>query len=134
MEDNVTSKEFTDITKDGLDVRTKIPKILIELLVYGVEKDKERIKKMMAELEKQINSSRKAKYRTRVLWYLDNGEKTIEEKKQWLIENSNCKYYLFTPDNYDISSNYIKSLIDTIKSYEDSIQTLKLKGVVKKPI
>jgi uncharacterized protein YutE (UPF0331/DUF86 family) len=102
--------------------------------VYGVEKDKERIKKMMAELEKQINSSRKAKYRTRVLWYLDNGEKTIEEKKQWLIENSNCKYYLFTPDNYDISSNYIKSLIDTIKSYEDSIQTLKLKGVVKKSI
>ena len=130
----VTSKVFKDVTKDGLGVETKIPKILIELLVFGVESDREKIKKMLEELDKQINASRKAKYRSRVLWYIDKGEKSVDEKKQWLIENSNCKYYLFTPENYNVSPNYIKSLIDTIKSYEESIKNLKLKGVVKKSI
>lgn len=129
-----TTKVFKDVTKDGLGVETKVPKILIELLVFGLEKDRDKIKKMLEELDKQINASRKAKYRTRVLWYMDNGEKSVDEKKEWLIDNSNCKYYLFTPENYVISSNYIKSLIDTVKSYEDSIKTLKLKGVVKKQV
>lgn len=129
-----TTKVFKDVTKDGLGVETKVPKILIELLVFGLEKDRDKIKKMLEELDKQINASRKAKYRTRVLWYMDNGEKSADEKKEWLIDNSNCKYYLFTPESYAISSNYIKSLIDTVKSYEDSIKTLKLKGVVKKQL
>lgn len=118
-----------EVTKEGLEVVQKIPKILLEILVYAVEEDTKKMNNMLAELQHQLNSSRKAKNRVRVFWTIDKGETTIEQKKQWLIERSNCVYYVFAPENFVISSNYIKSLLDNIKKFEESVKSFKKYGV-----
>jgi hypothetical protein len=131
-EKNVEVKK--QLVQDGVEVSQKIPRIMLEVLIYGVEKDKTRIKTLLDDIEIQINKSRKAKRRVRVLWYIDKGELSIDEKKKWLIENSNCAYFVFVPETYQVSSKYISSMVDNIQQLEKSIQGMKQKGIQLKPM
>lgn len=117
------------------EVTQKVPKILLEVLVYGTQKQKEKVKELNENLQKQIDKHRKSRSRVRVLWYMDSGEKTIEEKKQWLIENSNCKYYVFanTDINHVVSSDFISSSLLKIKKLEDSIKAMNDAEIKLKP-
>lgn len=127
VEKNVEVKK--QLVQDGVEVSQKIPRILVEILIYGVEKDKTRIKTLLDDLEIQINKSRKAKRRVRVLWYIDKGELSIDEKKKWLIDNSNCAYYVFAPETYEIPSKYIISIVENIQDFENSVKGLRQKGI-----
>lgn len=109
-------------------VSEKAPKILLEILTYGKEENKAAMIRMNDELQKQMDT-RKAKNRVRILFYLDKGELSIEEKKAWLIDKAVCKYYVFAPEDYKISDDYVKNLLDKIKKAEDSIQTMKNTGI-----
>jgi len=58
--------------------------------------------------------------------------------KQWLIDNSECKYYVFATDgfNYNIPANFVVSVVDKIKKLEDAITAMRNSGIViskKKP-
>jgi len=125
-EDAVLQKE---ITKEGLELIQKIPKIQIEILVYSTEDNAKKMNKMLAELEKQLNTSRRAKTRVRIFWTIDKGDTTAEQKKQWLIERSHCVYYVFTPENHVVSSTYVKSLLDNVKKFEDALRFFKKVGI-----
>jgi hypothetical protein len=116
-------------TKEGLEVVQKIPKILIEILVYCTEEDAKKMNKMLANLQDQLNSSRKAKNRVRIFWTIDKGDTTPEQKKQWLIERAHCVYYVFTPENHVIPSNYIKSILENVKKFEESLKFFKRNNV-----
>jgi hypothetical protein len=131
-EKNVEVKK--QLVQDGVEVSQKIPRIMLEVLIYGLEKDKTRIKTLLDDIEIQINKSRKAKRRVRVLWYIDKGELSIDEKKKWLIDNSNCAYFVFVPETYQVSSKYISSMVDNIQQLEKSIQGMKQKGIQLKPM
>ena len=131
-EKNVEVKK--QLVQDGVEVSQKIPRIMLEVLIYGLEKDKTRIKTLLDDIEIQINKSRKAKRRVRVLWYIDKGELSIDEKKKWLIDNSNCAYFVFVPETYQVSSKYISSMVDNIQQLEKSIQGMKQKGIQLKAI
>ena len=109
-------------------IEEKVPKILLEILTYGKEENKASMKRMNDELQKQMDT-RKAKNRVRILYYIDKGELSIEEKKSWLINNSICKYYVFAPEDYNVSDDYVKSLLDKIKKAEDSVQVMKNAGL-----
>lgn len=125
-EDAVLQKE---ITKEGLELIQKIPKIQIEILVYSTEDNAKKMNKMLAELEKQLNTSRRAKTRVRIFWTIDKGDTTAEQKKQWLIERAHCVYYVFTPENHVVSSTYVKSLLDNVKKFEDALRFFKKVGI-----
>ena len=125
-EDAVILKEQT---KEGLEVIQKIPKILIEILVYSTEEDAKKMNKALAELQNQLNSSRKAKNRVRIFWTIDKGDTSAEQKKQWLIERSNCVYYVFSPENHSIPSNYIKNILENVKKFEESMKFFKKNNV-----
>lgn len=125
-EDALLQKE---ITKEGLELIQKIPKILIEILVYSTEDNVKKMNKMLAELEKQLNTSRRAKTRVRIFWTIDKGDTTAEQKKQWLIERAHCVYYVFAPENHIVSSNYVKSLLDNVKKFEDALKFFKKAGI-----
>jgi activator of 2-hydroxyglutaryl-CoA dehydratase len=125
-EDAILIKEKTT---EGLDVVQKIPKILVEILLYATEDETKKMNNALAELQSQLNSSRKAKNRVRVFWTIDKGETTAEQKKQWLIERSNCVYYVFAPENHVIPSNYIKSILENVKKFEESVKVFKKYGV-----
>lgn len=112
-------------------VSEKAPKILLEILTYGLEENKAAMKRMNEELQKQMDT-RKAKNRVRILYYIDKGELSVDEKKAWLIDKAVCKYYVFAPEDYKVSEDYIKSLLDKIKKAEDSIQAMKGLGITIK--
>lgn len=116
-------------TKEGLEVVQKIPKILVEILVYSTEDNAKKMNKMLANLQEQLNSSRKAKNRVRIFWTIDKGDTTPEEKKKWLIERAHCVYYVFTPENHVVPSNYIKSILDNVKKFEESYKFFKKNNV-----
>ena len=112
-------------------VSEKAPKILLEILTYGQEENKSAMKRMNDELQKQMDT-RKAKNRVRILYYIDKGELSVEEKKAWLIDKAVCKYYVFAPEDFKVSEDYVKSLLDKIKKVEDSIQAMKNAGLTVK--
>ena len=112
-------------------IEEKAPKILLEILTYGQEENKSAMKSMNEELQKQMDT-RKAKNRVRILYYIDKGELSVEEKKTWLIDKAVCKYFVFAPEDYNVSEDYVKSLLDKIKKTEDSIQAMKNAGLTIK--
>jgi hypothetical protein len=77
------------------------------------------------ELQNQIN---KIKNSVRILWYIDKGEKTKEEKEQWLIENCVCKYHLMFKEE-DLTPDYVKKALNNIKKFENSYAGLKTFGL-----
>ena len=120
--------------QEGIAVTQKPPRVLIEILVFGHDKDKPKVHELNKELQDQLSKHRKTKNRVRVFWRINNDE-SHEEMKQWLIDNSECKYYVFATDgkNYNVSSNYVLQLTETIQKLEKSIESMKsLKLMISK--
>lgn len=108
------------------------PKILLEFFVFGTEDKKKQVKKLNEELQKQMDSHRKTRNRCRVLWYMDKGEKTPEEKKEWFMENAKCKYYIFANDGetFHVSNDFVVKTLEKVKKIEDAIVSLKKAGIM----
>lgn len=116
------------------------PRVLLEVLVYGAfetgtdAKDSDAYKKAL-ELQEQIDALRgKDKFRVRILWKTIEGNLPIsydqnEELKEWLIENSSCKYYLFAPDYLFINAYFIKDSLNQIKKFEKALAIFKESGI-----
>lgn len=115
----------------------QVAKVLVEILVYGVESDKEKINKFMSDIQEQIVKAKQSR-RVRLLFYIDKGEKSDEEKKEWLIENSVCKYYIvINPKDeafkgFVVPKDYIKYCMKNIKMFEESYEKMKYIGVTIK--
>ena len=123
--------------QEGIEVKQKPSRVLIEILVFGHDKDKPKVNDLNKELQDQLSKHRKTKNRVRVFWKINNDE-SIEEMKQWLIDNSECKYYVFATDgkNYSVPKNFVISIVDKVKKLEDSITAIRNSGIViskKKP-
>jgi hypothetical protein len=110
----------------------KAPLILCEVLAYGIEENKPKIKKMLDKMQRLIDKSKINQAKVRVLWYADNGEKTIEEKKQWLINESNCVFYVFAPEDHKIPDNYVSNLMIGVNMFDRAIGVMKKEGIVMK--
>lgn len=110
----------------------KAPKILCEVLIYGLEADKPKIKRMLDKLQRLIDKSKTNQNKVRALWYIDSGERSVEEKKQWLIEVSNCVFYVFTPEDYKIADNYISNIMLGVNMFDNSLKLMRKEGIVMK--
>ena len=113
---------------EEVQVTEKAPRVLLEFLVYGIEADKQKIKPMLDDLQNQLFNHKKGKL-ARILWYIDGGEKSVEEKKEWLYENSKSKYYILIETNA-IPKDYAKNIFLKIKKLEDAIENAKVSGIV----
>lgn len=112
---------------EQVSVVEKAPRVLLEFLVQGVEEEKPKIKPLLDNLQNQLFEHKKGKL-ARILWYIDNGEKTIEEKKEWLIENNKSKYYILV-NEYQIPKDFVKNVFLKIKKLEDAIDNAKSIGL-----
>ena len=68
----------------------------------------------------QINSL-KLQNEIRVSHYIDDGKLSIGYKRNWLVEQSNAKYVMFTDDDDEVSSDYIKEIYEATKKNPDVI-------------
>ena len=91
----------------------------------------------MENIQEQIKQSKQSR-RVRLLFYIDKGEKQNQEKVNWLIENSVCKYYLIINlkdeqfKGYTVPKDYIKNCMKNIKTFEESYEKMKTIGVTIK--
>jgi hypothetical protein len=115
----------------------QVSRVLLEVLVYGEENDKSKLKKFMEDIQDQIQNAKQSR-RVRLLFYIDKGEKQDQEKIDWLIENSVCKYYLIVNPKdeqfkgYVVPKDYIKNCMKNIKTFEVSYDKMKTLGVTIK--
>ncbi len=122
--------------QEGLKVTTAPPtqkkptRVLLEILVYGREKDKKRIKNLVDALRAQMDKTRKGK-KARLFTFIDKGENSFEEIRQGLIENACCKYYVFanTETSYAIDTSFVVDCLKRIKILEDAVSSVKTKGI-----
>lgn len=112
---------------EQIKVTEKTPRVLLEFLVYGVEEDKPKIKPMLDDIQNQLFNHKKGKL-ARILWYIDSGEKTVDEKKEWLLENNKSKYHILIND-FSVPKDYVKSVFLKIKKLEDAISNAKSIGL-----
>lgn len=116
-------------TEGGIEKKVTFSPKRLEILIYGEKKDNDKIKKMTDSLQKQID---KHSNYVRALFYVDNGELSTEQKKEWLIKESCCKYYIFAPEIYKINDKYVETLVAKIKEAEFRLNSLRSAGVVRK--
>lgn len=102
------------------------PRMLLEILVYGIEEDRAVINEYMNLLQAQIIKYKQSD-RVRIFWYIDKGEMTNEDKRQWLIDNSSCRYYVFgnADDDYYLPKEFVKDCTMAIKRLEASLAKVK---------
>lgn len=124
-DENAVAQPTPEVIKPQMK---KAPRALLEILVHGKEEDKAKVKKMTTALQEQLSPPKIAK-RARVFWMIDKGETTAEEKKKWLIENVNAKYYVFAPDDYKVEKDFIKKALTRIQVFENALQSIKSAGV-----
>jgi hypothetical protein len=118
--------------QEGGFVTQKIPKVAIELLIGAKTEDKDKVGAFLDELNKQINSYKPAKSTVRVLYHLRNEDMTEEEQDEWLRDKAHSVYMIFAPKDRKIASNYIKTLVEKIKTFEKSYLWFKQKVELKR--
>lgn len=112
--------------------KQKVSKVLLEVMVFGKDKDKDSVHKLNVALQEQINKHRKAHNRVRIFWRINNDE-THEQIKQWMIENSCCKYYVFATDgqDYSVKSDFVLNALNKIKKLEDALTSVKNSNIIR---
>lgn len=109
-------------------VKVKLGRCLLEILILGHNKDKDKIDKMAMELKAQMGD-KKIVRKVRGLYRLVADGQSLDEAKSWLLENANAKYILFTPPNHKIESDFVKKAITRINEFEAKFGLLKLYGI-----
>lgn len=126
---NVVKDNDAETVVTGTPVKQSVAMALVEFFVYGVEDDKSKIHKLFTKLQEQMGKVKKG-HLCRILWYIDKGELTDDQKKEWLINNSKCKYHIFVPTTYLVKPDYVKNTLMQIKALEYAIENAKAYGIV----
>jgi hypothetical protein len=123
---------------EGIETSVQqVARVLLEILILGEESNKQKIHQFMQDIQEQIKNAKQSR-RVRLLFYIDKGEKTDEEKIEWLINNSECKYYLIANPKDEqfkghiVPKDYIKNCMKNIKLFEESFSKMKQLGITIK--
>jgi hypothetical protein len=102
-----------------------VPPILCELFVHGTEEEKPKLKKILDELQIQMDKARRNKHKIRVCWYIDKGELSESEKIDWFSKEGKCKYYKVITVKTKVSKDFVKDLLNKIRIFENAFKSLK---------
>ncbi len=107
-----------------------VPMALLEILMPFTSKDNQQdIDNRKEAVQAQIDQGRN-KYYTRALWYIAPNGGTIEDAKNFLVDKSVCRYFVFAPKELPI--DYVKNVLATIRKLERTQQKARDMGIRKK--
>lgn len=118
-------KNQVQVVKPQMEAKMKVPRILCELFVYGTEEERPKLKKILDELQTQMNKARRNKHKIRVCFYIDKGEISVNEKLEWFDKEGVCKYYKVLDAEAKIDKDFLRNLLDKIRLFENSLNSLK---------
>ncbi len=106
-------------------------KIKLAVLLYGLEEEKPVLNGIMKNLQAQLNEMPKDE--TEVVFYTDNGEMSIEDKKSWLMGQTESKNYVFVNSNTEVPKNFMLFRLNAIKNGKPTKDLIEL-GVFRKDL
>lgn len=89
----------------------------ISILIPTMNVRKNLFKKVLQEVERQIAEN--PEIRAEVLWEADDGELTLGQKRNVLMDRCTGKYHCFVDDDDVLSPNYLKTFVPMITSGVD---------------
>ena len=129
-QDTTTSPESPP-KQVGLKLDSKIARTDLEILVYGVKSDQKKIDAMNKDIYNQMCLAAKG-YGARILHYTDNGELTKEKKEKWLIEHSNCHFYVFADNkNYKVAPDFVKKTLSAVVRFAKAYEHMHSLGIIR---
>ena len=121
----------TDVIKnDEVSMSAKVPKVMLEILFYGDEERKNKNKEILDNLQKQLDKKSNLN-KARIFWCTDK-DKTEEEKKQFLIDNCECLYYVIINDTTKIDGNFVRKNLSKIENLSKAIGEIKSMNIIPK--
>ncbi len=85
----------------------------LAILLHGLEVDKHRLTFIMQNLQNQLDKLNHDK--CEVVYYFDNGEMSIEEKREWLLSQTMAPKYCFVDKDSVIEDFFILKRYNAIK-------------------
>lgn len=89
----------------------------ISILIPTMNSRKNLFRKVLLEVERQIRET--PEIRVEVLWEADDGEITLGQKRNVLMDRCSGKYHCFVDDDDVLSPNYLKTFVPMILSETD---------------
>ena len=86
----------------------------IAFLLYGVTTDNAKLSPKMISLQTQLDKLNKDN-QAEVVYFVDNGEASIEEKKEWLLTQTKATKYAFIDVDTEIDDYYILKRLNAVK-------------------
>jgi hypothetical protein len=116
-----------------------VPTVLLEIGVFGLEENKEKIGKCIDKIQKQLDKlDEKEKNSVRIIYYLDKGEKTDKEKIDWINENTKALFSVLvnktSKDKYKVPRMYVTTILGKIRMFKNALENLKSSGIKKQKI
>jgi hypothetical protein len=111
-------------TKEGGIIAQKIPKVFLELLIGATYEEKDKVKELLDEIQKQISSSKYLGRRVRATYHLRPEEMSKEDQEKWLLDASHSYYYKIIT-KLEIGPTFVKNIVDNIISFEKSYLYMK---------
>jgi hypothetical protein len=116
-----------------------VPTVLLEIGVFGLEENKDKIGKCVDKIQKQLDKlDEKEKNSVRIIYYLDKGEKTDKEKIDWINENTKALFSVLvnktSKDKYKVPRMYVTTILGKIRMFKNALENLKSSGIKKQKI
>jgi len=86
---------------------------ILSILICAIKEREESLKKLLNKIPKLS--------KLEIITLFDNGEMTVGEKRNKLIEKANGKYVCFIDDDDDISEEYIDTMLKGCESNADCV-------------
>ncbi len=76
----------------------------LSILIYGLESEKQKLSPIMNAIQEQLNRMGDGYVD---IVYRINDEESIEQKKAWLLSQTECKKYVFVTIGTEIPDNFL---------------------------
>jgi hypothetical protein len=97
----------------------------LSILLHGLESERSEIDAIKDKLQLQLNALKRDDID--VIFYIDNGETTEEEKKAWLKSQCTSKKYVHLDSKSEVPDNFILLRYNAIKLGWSTEKQIKLK-------
>lgn len=98
--------------------------VILSILICTIEKRAERFNVLLQKIKSQAMW-----LSVEILWDCDNGEKTIGQKRNQLLQRANGEFIVFIDDDDDISDDYVHLILETIRN-NPGIDCIGIQGVI----
>lgn len=99
----------------------------LAILIHGLESD-QNMKNIMSQIQQQLDRIGNGKVD---VVYRINDEENIEQKKAWLLSQTECKKYVFVTAESTLEDNFIILRYTSVKLRKPTAQLIEL-GIFSK--